>query len=98
MRATCDTNVMARAAVRPTGPARAVLMELLSEQHALVLSEHMLTELARVLRYERVRIQSQLTDVDIDSFVNDVRDPATFGSQHPLITYLPRYAADGQTE
>lgn len=76
MRATCDTNVMARAAVRPAGPARAVFMELLSEQHVLVLSEHIVTELARVLRYERVRIQSQLTDADIDTFVNDVRELA----------------------
>ncbi len=76
MRATCDTNVLARAAVRPTGPARAVLTELVSEQHVLVLSEHIVSELARVLRYERVRSQAELTDAEIDSFVNDVRELA----------------------
>lgn len=70
MRATCDTNILARAAVRPAGPARAVLTELVSEQHVLVLSEHIVSELARVLRYERVRIQAELTDAEIDSFVN----------------------------
>ncbi|HUY92672.1 MAG TPA: putative toxin-antitoxin system toxin component, PIN family [Pirellulales bacterium] len=76
MRATCDTNVLARAAVRPTGPARAVFVELLSDPHAHVLSEPIVTELARVLRYDRVRNQSQMTDAEIDSFVNDLRELA----------------------
>lgn len=76
MRATCDTNILARAAVRPAGPARAVVVELLSDQHVLLLSEHIVTELARVLRYERVRAQAQLTDEEIDSFVNDLRELA----------------------
>lgn len=74
MRATCDTNILARAAVRPTGPARAVFVELLSDPHALVLSEPIVAELARVLRYDRVRNQSKMTEAEIDSFVNDLRE------------------------
>jgi predicted nucleic acid-binding protein len=36
----------------------------------------MLVELARVLRYERVRSQSQMTDEEIDSFISELRDAA----------------------
>lgn len=69
MRATCDTNILVRAAVRPTGPARAVFVELLSDEHMLLVSAHIITEVARVLRYERVRMQAELTAEQIDAFV-----------------------------
>ena len=68
MRVTCDTNVLVRAAVRPDGPARAVLLELLSAAHRLVLSGPLVDELSRVLRYERVRRQDGirvLTEVEL---------------------------------
>jgi len=42
--------------------------------HVLVLSEEILAELSRVLRYHRVRSQSQLTDAEIDSFVHELRE------------------------
>lgn len=74
MRATCDTNILVRAAVRPTGPARAVFIELLSDEHVLILSERIIAEVARVLRYERVRKQAELTDEEIDAFVADLRE------------------------
>lgn len=76
MRATCDTNVLVRAAVRPAGPARAVFVELLSDEHVLLVSEHIVTEVARVLRYERVRVQAELTDEQIDAFVAELRELA----------------------
>lgn len=107
MRATCDTNILARAAVRPAGPARAVLTELVSEQHVLVLSEHIVSELARVLRYERVRIQAELTDAEIDSFVNDVRelaelvavpDPVPRATSDPDDDIVVATAVDGGAE
>jgi putative PIN family toxin of toxin-antitoxin system len=76
MRATCDTNVLVRAAVRPSGPARAVFVELLSDEHVLLISEQIITELSRVLHYERVRKQAQLTDEQIDAFVAELRELA----------------------
>ena len=76
MRATCDTNILVRAAVRPAGPARAVFIELLSDDHLLLLSEHIIVEVARVLRYERVRKQADLTDEQIDAFVAELRELA----------------------
>jgi hypothetical protein len=76
MRVTCDTNVLVRIAVRPDGPARAVFLELLSDPHRLVMSEPIVAELSRVLRYERVRRQARLTDDEINSFVSDLQELA----------------------
>ncbi|HEX3659509.1 MAG TPA: PIN domain-containing protein [Pirellulales bacterium] len=76
MRVTCDTNVLVRVAVRPDGPARAVFLELLSDPHRLVMSEPIVAELSRVLRYERVRRQARVTDDEINSFVSDLQELA----------------------
>ena len=76
MQVVCDSNVLARAAVRPLGPARAVFIAALTPPHRLILSEPMLVELARVLRYERVRSQANLTEEEIDSFIADLREAA----------------------
>lgn len=92
MRATCDTNVLVRAAVRPGGPARAVFIELISDPHVLVVSEQIITEVARVLRYERVRIQAKLTEEQIDAFVTELRELAemvTVPNEPPSIVSDP---------
>jgi putative PIN family toxin of toxin-antitoxin system len=91
MRVVCDSNVLARAAVRPLGPARAVFIAALTPPHRLVLSEPMLVELARVLRYERVRIQANLNEEEIDSFVTNLRDVAELVE---LPAEIPHIAAD----
>lgn len=91
MRVVCDSNELARAAVRPLGPARAVFLTALAPAHRLILSEPMLSELARVLRYERVRSQAKLTEEVIDSFITELRDAA---EAVELPAELPRVAAD----
>src|SRR5262245_18663063 len=78
MRITCDTNVLVRAAVRPAGLARAVLVKILSPPHALVLSKQILDEVAKGLRYDRVRRQANLTDAEIQEFIDSLRDSAEF--------------------
>jgi putative PIN family toxin of toxin-antitoxin system len=91
MRITCDTNVLVRAAVRPAGPARAVLIEGTAEQHLLILSEIVLAEVARVLRYERVRQQANLTEQDIENFVDALRDS---GELVALPDVIPKVCSD----
>jgi putative PIN family toxin of toxin-antitoxin system len=76
MRVVCDTNVLARAAVRPLGPARAVFIAVVAPPHRLVLCEPMFVELARVLRYERVRAQARLSEEEINAFIGALRDTA----------------------
>lgn len=91
MRIICDTNVLARAAVRPLGPARAVLIAALTPLHRLILSEPMLVELNRVLRYERVRSQANLTEGEVDSFITNLRDVADLVT---LPGEIPQVASD----
>ena len=95
MRVVCDSNVLARAAVRPLGPARAVFIAAITPPHRLILSEPMLIELARVLRYERVRSQAKLTDEEIDSFIADLRDAAEMVD---LPAQIPHIATDADDD
>lgn len=91
MRIICDTNVLARAAVRPLGPARAVFTAALTPPHGLLLCEPMLVELSRVLGYERVRTQAKLADDEIASFINDLREAAEV---IVLPAEIPKVASD----
>lgn len=54
MRITLDTTILVRAHQNADGLARALLLELLSEQHTLVLSAPILDEVERVLNYPRL--------------------------------------------
>jgi len=69
MRVVLDTNVLARTAYRPKGPAAEVLDRLSRPPHLLVLSGFVLAELQRVLHYPRLRQLHRLRDEDIALFV-----------------------------
>lgn len=72
MRILLDTNILARAAAGPTGPAHELFLLATQHVHLLVLSQFLLHELSRVLRYERLRPVHGLSDEDIDQFVGDL--------------------------
>jgi predicted nucleic acid-binding protein len=73
MRILCDTNVLARAATRPGGPAQEVVRRLLeSQNHVLVVTPFLLDELTRVLGYTRVRLRSIATAEEIAQFLDDL--------------------------
>lgn len=69
MRAVLDSNILARAASPSLGPAREVLDRLSAPPHVLVLSAFIISELSRVLRYDRVRRMHGLDDAGIDRYV-----------------------------
>jgi len=71
MRLVIDTNVLARVVFSPQGPA-AELFDRVRSEHLLVTSPEMLSELWRVLGYERVRRLHQLDDRGIEQFVREV--------------------------
>ena len=73
MRVVIDTNVLARATPGKGGPAAAVIDEVLDSPHLLILSAFILTELARVLCYERLRAIHGLTDNDIGEYVRNLQ-------------------------
>jgi putative PIN family toxin of toxin-antitoxin system len=84
MRITPDTGILVRMNVRATGPARRLLDVILDGPHELVLSEFLLKETGRVLRYPRMQGIYKLTDKDISEHVallrarSDLVDPVIY--------------------
>jgi putative PIN family toxin of toxin-antitoxin system len=69
VRVTLDSTILVRANLRATGPARALLLELLDGGHGLVLSGTVLDEVERVLHYPRLLKRFALTESEIAGFV-----------------------------
>ena len=65
MRVVLDTNSLVRAHGRSSNQARKLLDELLRQNHDLVLSNEILAEVTRVLRYPRFQSLYGLTDSDL---------------------------------
>ena len=76
MQATLDTNILARATFSRKGPARRAVEELTIPPHELILSEAVLTELDRILRYPRVRPFHGFDDARIEAEIQALRDLA----------------------
>jgi len=70
MRVLIDTNVLARAAGGPPSPADALVRLCIEPAHVLILSEFLLVELSRVLRYDRMRAIHGLDDDGINRYLN----------------------------
>lgn len=106
MRVVLDTNVLARAVPGPNSPARQLLERLLAPTHVLVSSPLLLAELARVLRYDRVRAIHGLDDPDIDAYVESLRTASllvTVTSPPPVAgdpddDFVIATAVDGQAD
>ncbi len=73
MRILLDTNILARAATPNSGPARALLLKATEDPNVLLLSGYILSELSRILRYERVRNLHGLDDAGIDQYIADLQ-------------------------
>jgi putative PIN family toxin of toxin-antitoxin system len=76
MRAALDTNALVRAA-RQDSPARALLDLLIEPPHVLPTSAFILDELARAMRYPRLRRIHGLDDAEIDRHVQDLQTTAS---------------------
>src|SRR5688500_14558066 len=72
MRVLLDTNVLARAAAGPPGPAHELFLRLTHHEHMLVISQPLTDELARIMRYERVRKIHGMGDPEIDEYVDGI--------------------------
>jgi uncharacterized protein len=95
MRIVLDTNVLARA-VRPGSLAAKVLAQIISSPHLLVLSPVLLAEVARVLRYPRLRAMHGLDDAGIDAFVLHLQTAAIVVNVGPsdVVSVVPKDADD----
>jgi uncharacterized protein len=72
VRVVLDTNVLARAHQKAQGPARRVLLHVISGSNVLVISADILGELERVLRYPRLLTRSGLTSDDIAEYLESL--------------------------
>lgn len=92
MRAVIDSNVLARATPGKASAAREVLLVLTQAPHVLVSAAPLLTELARMLQYPRVRALHGLDDAGIQAFLQSVEVGSlivTPASPMPVQTHDP---------
>jgi putative PIN family toxin of toxin-antitoxin system len=76
MRVVLDTNILARAVRGGSSPAAEVLGLVMVPPHTFLLSPFLLSELARVLRYERMRKLHKLDDGQLDAYVQSLQSAA----------------------
>ena len=72
MRIVLDTNILVRAVTGPAGPAAEVLRAI-NPFHLLIVSPFLLSELTRVLGYERIRRMHGLNDTGIARYVSQLQ-------------------------
>jgi putative PIN family toxin of toxin-antitoxin system len=85
VRILLDTNLLVRAAITPKGSARAILHLIEeSDEHILIISEYLLSEVADVLRRDRIRARWPLTDEEVRSYCQFLSRIGEVVSAQPL--------------
>jgi putative PIN family toxin of toxin-antitoxin system len=83
VRIVLDTSVLVRAGARSHGLARDLLLAIITGRHPLILSNEMLHELAKVLRYPRLVALHGLSEERIYDFVGFLREVAEIVPLNP---------------
>ena len=84
MRIVLDSNILVRAFVSSQGVAHELLLAILLSGHTLILSNEMLSEVARVLRYPRLMAIHGENEETIYDFTSWLRDAAEIVALDPL--------------
>jgi predicted nucleic acid-binding protein len=69
VRIVLDTAILVRSTEKSHGPARDLLLNLVASEHTLLLSNEMIHELARVLRYPRLLAFYGLSEARVYHFI-----------------------------
>ena len=85
MKIVLDTTILVRANERSHGLARDLLTNIVEGEHRLLLSNEMLHELARVLRYPRLREFYGLTEELVFEYVKYLRRSSEIVTLDPLL-------------
>ena len=85
MKIVLDTTILVRAHERTHGLARELLTNILGSEHRLLLSNEMLYELARVLRYPRLQEFYGLTEDMVFEYVKLLRRSSEIVILDPLV-------------
>ncbi len=84
MRIVLDSNILVRAFVSSHGLAHDLLLAILSSDHTLILSNKILIEAARVLRYPRLMMVHGESEETIYDFTSWLRNAAEIVMLDPL--------------
>ena len=85
MKIVLDTTILVRATERSHGLARELLTNIVEGEHRLLLSNEMLHELARVLRYPRLRDFYGLTEDLVFDYIELLRRSSEIVTLDPLV-------------
>lgn len=85
MRIVLDTAILVRAHDGATGLARDLLLRLVGSDHALLISDEMLYELAKVLRYPRMLALHGLSEGRICDYIGFLRRTTEVIRPNPLL-------------
>lgn len=77
MKIVLDTTILVRANEHAHGLARELLTTIVESEHRLLLSNEMLHELAKVLRYPRLQIFYGLSETLVFNYVKFLRQSST---------------------
>jgi putative PIN family toxin of toxin-antitoxin system len=80
-----DTTILVRANEHSCGLARELLLSIIDSEHRLVLSNEMLHELARVLRYPRLRTFYDLSESLVYDYIAFLRRSSEIVPLNPLV-------------
>jgi putative PIN family toxin of toxin-antitoxin system len=89
-----DTSILVRANEHSFGLARDLLINLVESEHTLLLSNEMLHELARVLRYPRLQAFFDLSETQVFSYVRYLQQSSDIIILDPLVIAPIRDASD----
>jgi putative PIN family toxin of toxin-antitoxin system len=81
-----DTTILVRANEHSHGLARELLTHIVRSRHRLLVSNEMLHELARVLRYPRLREFYDLPESLVFDYVSFLRQSSEIVPLNPLVT------------
>lgn len=94
MRIVLDTTVLVRATEKSHGPARELLLNIVAKGHTLLLSNELLREVARVLRYPRLQKFYGLSEGSVYQFVRYLHEAAEIVLLNPLLIIPIRDVTD----
>ena len=86
MKIVLDTTILVRANEHTHGLARELLVNIVEGDHKLLLSNEMLHELARVLRYPRLQEFYGLTEDLVFNYVRFLRRSSEIVTLDPLVS------------
>ena len=96
LRAVLDANILVSAAISPRGNPAKVVQALYADAFDLVISEKILAEIDRVIRYPRIAKRHGWSEEEIRTVIAKLRRIASVTSGHLSVHAVARDEADNR--